>query len=162
MNQNDMDRGREAFVYFHNQASKYSGYSYTLDEALKIVSKGEKNIGFFTDGIGGLIREIQNDGFLSGNKVKKAMENLADKGAGKIPDRNTFFAALSSEAQDFTFREAAPVVLVESAKEIATGAQAVGDSIITTGKILTTIGPIVVVSAILYIVFYKTKQAAGK
>lgn len=157
-----MDKGRAAFVYFHNRASRYPDYNYTLDEALKTVSRGEKNIGFFTDGIGGLIREIQSDGFLSGNKVKNAMENLADKGAGKIPDRNTFFAALSSEAQDFTFREAAPFVLVESAKEVATGAQAVGDSIITTGKILTTIGPIVVVSAILYIIFYKTKQVAGK
>lgn len=157
-----MDRGREAFQYFHNRASRYSGYSYTMDEALKIVARSEKNIGIFTDSIGGLIREIQGDGFLTGNKVKNAMENLADKGAGKIPDRNTFFAALSSEAQDFTFREAAPFVLVESAKEVATGAQAVGDSIITTGKILTTIGPIVVVAAILYVVFYKTKQAAGK
>ena len=162
MNQNDMDRGRAAFVYFHNRASRYPNYSYTLDEALKIVSKGEKNIGIFTDSIGGLIREIQVDGFLSGNKVKNAMENLADKGAGKLPDRNTFFAALSSEAQDFSFREAAPFVVVESVKEIATGAQAVGDSIITTGKILTTIGPIVIVAAVLYIVFYKTKQVAGK
>lgn len=162
MNQNDMDRGREAFVYFHNRASRYSGYSYTLDEALKIVSRSEKNIGIFTDGIGGLIRELQNDGFLSGNKTKNAMENLADQGAGKLPDRNTFFAALSNEAQNFTFREAAPFVLIESAKEVATGAQAVGDSIISTGKILTTIAPIVIVSAILYVVFYKTKQVAGK
>lgn len=162
MNQNDMDRGREAFVYFHNRASRYSGYGYTLDEALKIVARGEKNIGNFTDSLGGLIREIQSDGFLTGNKVKNAMENLADKGAGKVPNINNFFAALSNEAQDFTFKEAAPFVLVESAKEVATGAQAVGDSIITTGKILTTIGPIVIVGAILYIVFYKTKQAAGK
>lgn len=162
MNQNDMDRGREAFVYFHNRASRYSGYSYTLDEALKIVARSEKNIGNFTDSLGGLIREIQSDGFLTGNKVKNAMENLADKGAGKVPNINTFFSALSNEAQDFTFKEAAPFVLIESAKEVATGAQAVGDSIITTGKILTTIGPIVIVGAILYIVFYKTKQAAGK
>lgn len=157
-----MDRGREAFVYFHNRASRYSGYSYTLDEALKIVARSEKNIGNFTDSLGGLIREIQSDGFLTGNKVKNAMENLADKGAGKVPNINTFFSALSNEAQDFTFKEAAPFVLIESAKEVATGAQAVGDSIITTGKILTTIGPIVIVGAILYIVFYKTKQAAGK
>ena len=78
-----MDKGRAAFVYFHNRASRYPDYNYTLDEALKTVSRGEKNIGFFTDGIGGLIREIQSDGFLSGNKVKNAMENLADKGAGK-------------------------------------------------------------------------------
>lgn len=162
MNQNDMDKGREAFVYFHNRASRYSDYKYKLDEALKIVARSEKNIGNFTDSLGGLIREIQSDGFLSGNKVKNAMENLADKGAGKVPNINTFFAALSNEAQDFTFKEAAPFVLIESAKEVAVGAQAVGDSIITTGKILTTIGPIVVVSAILYIVFYKTKQAAGK
>lgn len=162
MNQNDMDRGREAFIYFHNRASRYASYSYTLDEALKIVARGEKNIGIFTDGLGGLVRELQSDGFLSGNKTKNAMENLADQGAGKLPDRNTFFSALSSEAQNFTFREAAPFVLTESAKEIATGAQVVGDSIITTGKILTTIAPVVVVGAILYIVFYKTKQAAGK
>ena len=162
MNQNDIDKGRESFVFFHNRAAKYPGYNYTLDEALKIVARGEKNVSIFLDGLGGAVREIQYDGFLTGNRVKNAMESLADRGAGKIPDRNTFFSALSSEAQNFTFREAAPFVLIESAKEVATGARAVGDSIITTGKILTTIAPIVVVGAILYIVFYKTKQVAGK
>lgn len=158
--QNDLDKGNEAFVYFHNKSIGYPIYKYTKDEALIKIAGSQKSVSSFLDGLGFTVSQIQSSGFLSGNKVKNAMENLAIQSGGRLPNRNSFFSALSGEAQNFTFLEAAPSVISGTASEIIKGTQAVGDSVLTTLKSLNVLFPIVFVAGVLYIVFEKTKKLA--
>lgn len=159
--QNQLDKGREAMKYFHNQASKYSGYALTFDQMLDAVGGGGQKTSIFLEGLGLAIDSI-GDEFLGGNKVENAMENLADQGQGKLPaNRNAFFSALSGEAQNVSFIDASKVVAVETGKELLSGAQAVGDSVITTFQSLGAFLPLLVVGAVAFIVISKARKVAA-
>lgn len=155
---NDYETGREAFSYFYNRSVPYTDLKFS--EMAKQIAGSEKSIEFFFDGMGLAINSIQSDGFLSGGSVKMLMENLADKAKGKLPTRASFYAAISGKAQDFSFMEAAPIVLKETAVKVLEGAEEVGNAVLDTGKSLLTIGPLVIVGAVLFIVWAKTKKLA--
>ncbi len=158
---NTMDTGKNAMRFFHEaMKSNYNSYNLSFDEMLVRVSGSEKSVQFFLDGFGNAIEEIQKDNFLMGSKVEDAMTKLAKRSGGLIPNRNSFFSALSSEAQNFTFIEAAPEVIKGTVVEIGKGAQAVGDAVITTGKWLTYLFPLLAIGGLLYVFTAKIKKAA--
>lgn len=157
---NDWEQGREAFIWYFNQAVK-NGLDLKLDQAATQVAGGEKKVQYFYQGLGGAIHDIQDDGFLSNSNAQKAMENLANQGGDKLPKISSFYAAISGQAQNFSFFEAAPFVLKETAGAVVKGAEDVGNAVIDTGKSLLSIGPIVIVAAALFFVWSKTKKLSA-
>ena len=57
---------------------------------------------------------------------------------------------------------ATPEVALESAKDLAKGAQAVGNAVIDTGKTLLQFGPILIVVAVVFIGYAYTRRIAGR
>jgi len=154
-------KGREAMKYFHNQASKYSGYALGFDQMLDIVGGGGPKTSIFLEGLGFAIESTQADGFLGGSKVESAMEDLADSGAGRLPSsKNAFFKAISDGAQNTDWVEASKFVVLESSKEIGTGLVDVGNTITSTLKSLGAVLPIAIVGAVLYVIYSKAKKVA--
>lgn len=153
---NDYETGREAFTYFYNKSIQYSDLKF--NEMASQIAGSEKSVQYFFEGLGLAINSIQADGFLSGSAVKDTMTNLASKAHGKLPTRNSFYAALSGKAQDFSFVEAAPIVIKETASKVLEGAQEVGNAVLDTGKSLLTIMPLVLVGAVIFFVWSKTKK----
>lgn len=155
---NDYEEGRKAFSYFFNASVPFTGL--TAGEYAKQIAGSENGVQFFYEGLGLAINTIKADGFLSGNSVQASMQNLALKAQGRIPAKSSFYAAISGKAQDFSFLEAAPTVIKDTAAAALQGAQEVGIAVLDTGKSLLTIGPIVIVAAVLFIVWSKTKKLA--
>ena len=152
--------GREALTHFFNASKKYQAFNYSFDKMLEIIAGSPKSVQFFLEGVGTAIIEIQKGDFLTGNRVKTAMTKLADVSKGNLPRKEYFYSALSTEAADVSFIQALPSVIEGTAKELVTGAQAIGNTLIDTGKILNLVFPFVAVAAILFIVKEKTKKAA--
>ena len=70
-------------------------------------------------------------------RVKSAMISLARNSGGKIPlSNNDFRDYLINEATKVSFTDAVTFTVVESTKQIAQGAQAIGESVILTGKLV--------------------------
>jgi len=156
--QNQIDKGREALKYFHNQACKYSSYNLTFDQLLSQV--GGKRPDIFLEGMG---TAIEATGMGSG-KVEDAMEALADRGQGKVPaSMNSFFSALSDRATTITFTDAvgaAPQIATEVAGDVVKGAASVGDTVLTTLSSLQTILPLLVVGGVIYVFVSKVRKVA--
>lgn len=166
--QNSVDKGREAFKYFHNASVGVGNYNYTMDQAIGIVASngGSETVSddvstIFLDGLGGAIENIQSDGSLGGSGVQDSMEALAAKAQGQLPSSTSFFQAVGNTASNPTFLTIAAAVIPQTASQVVGGVAAIGQSIINTGSILTTLLPVVAVGAVLFIVFARTKQIAG-
>lgn len=167
-----IDVGREAFKYFHNHASRYDAYeNKTMNEALAIVSRygrpyvsGELDLkveSIFLDGFGFAILELEHDGLLEQSGVIKVMEDLADKAEGKLPTANSFFNAIKDKASNPSYIDIAKKVIPDVANQVVQGAAAVGESVIETGKWLTGLLPFLVVGAVVFVVYSKSKRIAG-
>ncbi len=154
--QTDIDRGREAIKYFHNASVYYPAYGLTMDTLITRVAPGSEEI--FLDSLGFAISSIE----LSTGALESAMESLATQAQGNIPKQAAFFRALSDQAQNFGVMDWMPYVAKESAKDVLKGAQAVGDAVIDTGKSLLVIGPLLVVMAVVFIGYAKTRAYAGR
>lgn len=156
----DIQKGREALIYFHNEAAKFQNYNLTFDELLNQVSKGKPDI--FLEGLGLAINSINSDGWFGMGKVQAAMINLAEKGQGRVPSSLVQFTqSLTGEAQNISWVETSKFVAVETGKQVLEGVQAAGDTVVDTLKSLNVVLPILAIGAIAYIVFQKTKSVAG-
>jgi hypothetical protein len=130
-------------------------FKYSLPDFLAIIKKLKMG-NAIVDGLGGAIRETD----ISDSQVNNSMWDLARRGGGKIiSSLQDFFFALNGEASKVKFVDAAAYVLVESAKDVAVGAQAVGNQLILTGKILTFLLPVIVLGAVY---FYLDGKSGGK
>jgi hypothetical protein len=158
--QNDIDKARDAMVAFHNRMLKYPIYTLKYEELISAVAPKSPQI--FLEGLGFAISSIE----MSSGKVQEAMEALADKCQGKIPNnQNYFFSALSDREMNINFMDwvkATPTIAADTAKDVGKGAVEIGNAVIDTGKSLLTIGPLVVVAAVLFIVYAKTREVAGR
>lgn len=120
-----------------------SAVKYSFDEMVKTLEArtGQKA---FVEGLG---LGVNASGF-SNSKIQNAMTSLAKQANGKIPAKNQDFRDhLIDESRKVDFVDvvsAVKFVTVESAKDIAKGAQAVGDSVILTGKLLNYALPVIV------------------
>jgi hypothetical protein len=109
----------------------------------------------FLEGIGFGVQAAQ----MSDSKIDSAMRQLAINSRGKIPQNNMdFFSYLSNESTKINFVDAAVYTAVETAKDLATGAQAIGDQLIFTGKILNFLLPAILLFIVL---FYVNKSTDG-
>lgn len=160
--QTQIEKGRDAVAYFHNQSARYATYPYTLDEAIDLIAGGPAKAQNFLEGLGLAIESVESGGFLWDSKVKTAMETLADRSQGKLPTMQSFFSALNSSAQDISYVQLAGEVSKGVAADTVTAAVEVGKTVKATAQTLNQFLPIVVVAAALYIVAMKTKQVAGK
>lgn len=159
--ENDIDRGREAMMYFHNQMSTYAKYKgTTLNQMIDVVSKGKPDI--FLDAFGFAI----NANEMRDAQVKDAMVALAQRSSGVIPpNQSQFFNALTARIQAITVTDtffASPEIAKGMAGDVITGAKEIGDAVIDTGKSLLVIGPILIVAAIVFIGYSRTRQYAGR
>jgi hypothetical protein len=92
---------------------------------------------------------------------------MATQSHGRLPSNNfDFFRYLSNEATKISWVDAASYVTVETAKDVLKGTAEVGDSIISAGRALNSILPILIVSGIvIYLAVFlesSTKGGASK
>lgn len=153
---NAIEQGNQALIYLHNQLCRYSKYNLTLDE-LKRTLGTEKQIPIYLEGFGDLITQFG----LSDSAVKSAMEKLADAGQGKIPTKQSIFNAIGGKAGEINWLDLTATVTTETLKEVASGAQAIGTTVIDTAKSLNVILPILLVGAVIFIVVQRSKRLAG-
>jgi hypothetical protein len=159
---NDSDLVTEALTFFHNKMliNYPDVYHETIDTLKKKV--GGASYQSFVEGFALSINSID----LSTSQLQDAMESLADASGGGIPRQTKFFTALKNRAQTITpgdwITDVIPSVAVDSAADIAAGAQEIGNAVIDTGKSLLVLGPIVIVGALLFIVYARTRQIAGR
>lgn len=156
---NDVDKARLAMIDFHNQAMAfYPKYSLTLDALIDVV--GGKNPPVFMESFGFAINSIG----MSRGQVEDAMESLAVQAQGGVPRYEEFFKALSERVSNPTLMDyvkVTPQVAGETAVDVAKGFQEVGNAVIDTGKSLLVIGPLLIVAAIVFIGYRRTKMFAG-
>ncbi len=163
----DMSRGRAALAYFNNEMLQKFDYSMSLDELLLYVDGGRQDrADIFTQGIGKAI----NDAGMKEYQVKSAMTDLADLSGGRTPNnRDVFYKALYDRAGEITAADwvtEAPSIaadtVVQAAGDVSSAAQAGAAAVTSTASILTGIFPVVVVGAVLFVVFSRSKQLAGQ
>ena len=151
---NDIDIGRASLIAFHNESTKYPGYIFTFNQFVDIASKGKPTI--FLEGIGMAVRETA----IRESKLDDIMIDLARRSQGKIPTMNSFFSAIGSGASTLSFSDyllESPTLIKNVASDVGKGAVEVGNAIIDTGKSLTVIFPILLVSGLIFFVYNKTK-----
>ena len=117
--QDEIKKGKEALLYFHNASLKYSSYPLSsVDELAIQVSGSEKKAPIFLEGLGFAIYEAGSVQ-LSDSRIRGVMESLAFKGKGKVPDSmNAFFNALTGASVAINWVDATKVVATNVTKEV--------------------------------------------
>ncbi len=139
----DKEIGLKVVKYFWTWSRSFYGSSFNLsfDAFVQKLASNSAKVNIALDGIGGAVREAD----LSDSRIETAMRSLAKASNGKIPgDYQVYFKYLSNEATKINWVDAISYTVVESVKDVAAGAQSVGESLITTGKILNFILPLAV------------------
>ncbi len=151
----DLEYGRQALTYFHNASLKFAAYGGRSFEDLLALYGNKANI--YADGIGFAISSTG----LSDSKVKTAMETLAKKTQGNIPkDHQAYINALSNKAQEINYLDMTAKVATGVAKDVTSGAVALGDSVITSAKWVTTLLPVIAVGAVIFFIYSHTKGSS--
>lgn len=164
--QTDIQKGQEALTIFHNTMTSQfpDSYSLSYDELLDQVSAtpdGTPQRDIFLDGMGTAITAIN----MTQGQIQDAMVNLANQSQGQLPKQSAFFKALSNRMSTLTasdWIQAAPQIALDTAATAVQGVQAVGDSLISTGKTLTMIGPALIVAAVIFIGYSWTRRVAAR
>lgn len=158
--ENDIEKARLGMIAFHNKSILFQPkYSETLDSLIKVV--GGKNSTIFMESLGLAINSIG----MSIGQVEDAMESLAIQAQGGIPIQSQFFQALSNRISNPTLMDyvkATPQVAGQSALDVVKGAAEVGNAVLDTGKTLLIIGPLLIVAAVIFIGYKRTRLLAGK
>lgn len=135
------DFGLKLITEFHKFNQRYPVYKLSLDQLIYMLEKrpNQKN---FLSILGGSVLASQS----SQGEALLAMQTLAFKSMGRIPSQNVDFkSAIINKATSFKFVDAVVYTVVETASQVVEGVQAVGDTLIDTGKILRLLFPIAVV-----------------
>lgn len=147
----DMEKGRIALAAFHSASLKYDSYTpKSVDDLISLYGKkGE----IYQDGIG-LAVSVNN---ISEREAENIMFNLASVTRGRIPkDHQAYVNAIGKKAGEISYLDLTLSVSSEVAKTVAGGAQALGDSLITTGRIVNFILPALILGG-LYLYFFHGK-----
>lgn len=150
----NIDKAREALVYFHNASVGYSNYNLSFDEFLLRINRDKPAaVTIFLTNYGRAITASE----LSTSEIKSVMENLARQGKGRIPsDYNVFYDALISQVQNISWVE----VVKDTAVDVAEGFQSFGENVNFTLKGLNAIFPFIVIGGLVYIAVTRIKKAA--
>lgn len=133
----DKELGLKVFKAFYswNKSFHPTVFNYSLDQFLNFYGK-KKDI--YLDGIGGGVRESG----ISDSRIDTAMRSMAQQSKGKIPENPlVMFQYLSNESVKVNWVDAVAFTVVESGKTVVGGAESLGNSLITTAKIVNFILP---------------------
>ncbi len=153
----DIDLGRKAITYFHNYSRTMWPATYKVSSVDALIALYGKKGEIYLDGIGLTIRV---NGQSEAN-ISTAMLQLVNQTRGKIPaDHQPYIRALGGEAGKINYLDLTASVVKETATQVIEGAQAVGDQVIASGKLITWLLPF----GILFFVWshYKTILPKGK
>lgn len=153
----DIKAGRDALVYFHNEALKFpANYRLQFEElvsSLQSMAKGQ-----FLEGFGFAISSSDFDD----GQVKRAMQELARAGEGKLPTRwMSFFDALQGQIGNASFGTIANEVLKGTARDLVEDIQQVGNTAIETLKStgeLVKLLPYVAFAGIVGYIYFRVKK----
>lgn len=154
---NDEAVGLSALHNYYNYCVQNYGSSfpYANFDLFYSALKKTKGSTYIADGLGTAIRV--ND--MSDASVQRAMVAIAKAGRGRLPATGSgWFNALVNQSTQINFLDAAVYVTTETASDVVTGAQKVGDAVIDTGKSFLAVGPIALVAAALFILYRKSKS----
>lgn len=154
-NKSDPDyiRGADILRRFYdlNKSLYPSKVNYTFDQMLTTL-QGRTGQKAFIEGLG---FGINASGYTN-SVVQNAMRKLAEQAKGQIPSKNSDFRnVLIDVGTQVNFVDAITYTAVETAKTVANGAVAIGDSVINTGKMVNFFLP-AIVGVLIY--FWVMKQ----
>lgn len=156
----DLEAGKKGLEYFRIASLPYPKFkSMSYNDLLSLV--GGKNPDIFLDGFGFTINSLE----MSQGQVQEAMQYLAQAAQGGIPKQTLFFQALSTRLTNITTSDyilGLPSIAKDTAVDVVKGAQQVGDAVLDTGKTLLMVGPLLVVLAVIFIGYGKTRTLAGR
>jgi hypothetical protein len=144
--------------YWNYARSSYSTFNLTFDQFLARIQPNLKKRDLEIENLGWAIRS--ND--ISDSRISSAMKNMVGKSGGKVPSGiQPFFQFISNESTKINWIDAAVTVTGDSLADIAGGAQELGDSLISTAKILNFILPVVLVGGVLLLAYSWLNRASG-
>lgn len=134
--------GNQALTILHTQLKSY-GYTGTRDQMIQAMSVGSTGkylaslVPITIEGFG-----LQMDTLgLSSSQVTTAFKKLASQSQGRVPTKTTAFNAMGNVAQNPSWISAVTYTATESVKDVVTGAQKIGDAVVTAGKVTTWLLP---------------------
>lgn len=133
----DIELGERVLKAFYNYSRSAFPFAsiYSYDELKKILTSRKGGQGFI-EGLGMSVRFAD----LSDSKINSSMKALANASGGKIPGKNSdFYNFMINESTQVSFVDAFVYTAKESAKDIGSGVQSIGETLIDTGKILKII-----------------------
>jgi len=134
----DYNKGVETLKYFHNRALFYPKYTLTFEELLNSYGRKSK---FAVESVGLQVNILE----LSESRAQDAMEELADKGEGGIPEKWLGFSyALGQKAKETPVWEGIKFVTAETAKEVGVMFQEAGKGVIATLKASKYMIPVII------------------
>lgn len=153
----DKDRGLKVFRAFWNwNRTFHRSFNLSFDEFLK--SYGNK-ADIYLDGIGSGIRFAD----VSDSRIDTAMRSMARNSNGQIPKNPLVMVQyLSNEAVKIDWRDAAGSILADTAGDLLEGAADLGNSLITTGKILNFLLPVIALVVVYYLLNKNTEGQFSK
>lgn len=160
-NQSGIERGRNAFKAFHNYATANFPENYHLknvDELVSAAKQGRSSLDLVT-----YVGDLANSLEISDTQVDEAMERLAKKGEGRVPQNwQNWGSALSDRVMDYSWFDAVTYTAVESAKDIGAGVAEAGDSAIFTLKVMKYLVPALIIGGVAWIGYSRIRSTAGR
>ncbi len=158
--QQDIERGRETLTYFHNSSVGKAGYNFRSETELENYLGGS-NVLTFLDAFGFQINTLLAGGVYDMADVREAMQSLARISAGKVPTQGSFFQSIVSITQGGpSVLSSISFTTKETVKQVAAGAQVVGNAVIKTGSSLFGILPFLAVAGVVGYVYLFVKRRA--
>lgn len=146
--------GLDAFQKFYNMQRLFHGnkVTYSFDEMLNFYGK-KKDV--YLNFVGDLI----TDKIVTQGRLDAALNQLARDSNGLILKNPILISNyIQNQAVKMDWVEMTKFVAIESSKDILKGAAAIGDSIISTGKILTYLLPVIVIGGLF---IYANQKSGG-
>jgi len=160
-NQSGIERGRSAFKAFHNYATAHFPENYkirTVDDLIDAAKQGRKSL-TLDQYVGDLANSLE----ISDTQVNEAMERLAKKGEGRLPQNwQSWGNALSDKVMDYSFFDAVTYTAIESTKDIGAGLAEAGDSAIFTLKAMKYLIPALIIGGVAWIGYSRIRSTAGR
>ena len=147
--------GLNALQKFYNYQRMYHGtkVTYSFDDLLSFYGKKKE---IYLEGVGDMIV----NGNVTNMRLEAALVQLAKDSQGKILQNPIKISNyIQNQATKIDWLDAASFVVTESVKDVAKGAQAVGDSLITSMKIVNFLLPVIVLGALF---FFLDGKSGGK
>ena len=159
---NAYDKGREALKYFHNRSIRY-GYTLTFDQLIDSFGAQKSTV---LINMGNIISSMK----LDGAKVQAAMETLADKQQGKLPQYLSAYGnALNLAARDKLAElkaASAPNAVTSVILDVANDVNKVTTDVAKTvggtfEAVKWVIIPAVILGAV-FVIYGRSRQLAGR